>query len=63
MSQRERQITDGITYIWNLIYATNEAFHKKEKNGLGEQTCQGGGRGSRMDWEFEDNRCKLLHLE
>ena len=25
--------------------------------------CQGGGGGSRMNWESRGNRCKLLHLE
>ena len=32
---------------------------------VGEQTCgcQGVGGGSGMDWEFEVNKCKLLHLE
>ena len=31
----------------------------------GEQTCgcQGGGGGSRMDWEFRVGRCKLLYLQ
>ena len=28
-----------ITYIWNLIYCTDEPFYKKETYGLGEQTC------------------------
>ena len=49
VSQKEkRQIPYDITYIWNLIYGTNEPFHRKENHGLGEQTCgcQGsGGRG------------------
>ena len=65
VSQRERQIPYDITYIWNLIYSTNEPFHRIENHGLGEQTCgcQGGGRGSGMDWESGVNRCKLLHLE
>ena len=38
---------------------------KKQTHGHGEQTCscQGGGRGSGMDWEFGVSRCKLLHLE
>ena len=38
---------------------------KKQTHGHGEQTygCQGGGRGSEMDWEFVVNRCKLLPLE
>ena len=61
-SERERQIPYDITYIWNLIYGTNEHFHRKENHGHGEQTCgcpQGGGG----DWEFGVNRCKLLLLE
>ena len=28
-----------ITYIWNLIYSTDEPFHRKETHGLGEETC------------------------
>ena len=39
VSQTERQIPHDITYIWNLIYVTNEPFHGKENHGLGEQTC------------------------
>ena len=35
-SERERQIPYDITYIWNLIYGTNEPFHRKENHGLGE---------------------------
>ena len=51
-----------ITYIWNLIYDTNESFHRKETHGLGEQICgcQRGGGGSGMDLESRVNRCKLL---
>ena len=30
-SERERQIPYDITYIWNLIYSTNEPFHRKKK--------------------------------
>ena len=30
-SERERQIPYDITYMWNLIYSTNEPFHKKKK--------------------------------
>ena len=52
------------SHIWNLIYGTNESFHRKETHGLGEQTCgcQGEGGGNEMDWEFGVNRCKLLPL-
>ena len=45
-SERESQIPYDITYIWNLMYGTNELFHRKEIHGLGEQTCGcHGGRG------------------
>ena len=27
-SERERQTPYHITYIWNLIYGTNESFHR-----------------------------------
>ena len=32
MSERERQIPYGITYIWNLINGTNEPIYRKETN-------------------------------
>ena len=35
-SEGERQIPYNITYMWNQIYGTNERFHRKETNGLGE---------------------------
>ena len=28
-------------YIWNLIYGTNEPFHRKETHGFGEQSSSG----------------------
>jgi len=56
-SERKRQIQYDITYIWNLIYGTNETFHRQENDG-----CQEGGGGSGMDSEFGVNRCKLLPL-
>ena len=64
-SQRESQIPYDITYIWNLIYDTNETFHRKENQGLGEETCgcQGGVGGSGMDGQLEVNRCILLPLK
>ena len=64
-SERERQIPYYSTNMWHLIYSTNEPFCRKETHGLGEQTCgcQGGGRGSGMDWESGVNRCKLSPLE
>ena len=36
MSQKDRQIPYDITYNWNLIYSTNERFHRKENHRLGE---------------------------
>ena len=33
--ERERQKPYDVTYIWNLIYGTNEPFHRKENHGLG----------------------------
>ena len=34
--ERERQISYDITFNWNLIYSTNECFHRKENYRLGE---------------------------
>uniref|UniRef100_A0A4X1SP96 Uncharacterized protein n=1 Tax=Sus scrofa TaxID=9823 RepID=A0A4X1SP96_PIG len=64
-SERERQTPYDITYIWNLIYGTNEPLHRKENHGLGEKTCgcQGGGGGSGTDWELGANRFRLLLWE
>ena len=50
-------------YIWNLIYCTNETFHRKETHGLGKQACGCWGGGSGTDCESDFNRCKLLPLE
>ena len=54
VSQKEKDIPYDITYIWNLIYGTNETFYRKENHGHGELTCvyQIGGGGSGMDREF-----------
>ena len=45
----------------------NLSTEQKQTHGHGDQTCGcrgvGGGRGSRMDWEFGVIRCKPLHLE
>ena len=45
MSERERQISYDITYIWNLLHGTNEPFHRKENRGHGEQTVVAKGKG------------------
>ena len=62
ISQKEKDKYYDITYIWNLIYSTDEPFHRKETHGLGEQTCgcQGGRGGSGVDWELGVNRCIML---
>ena len=62
-SKKERQIPYDFTSMWNLIYGTNEPFHRKENHGHGKQTCGCRGGGSGMDWEAGVNRCKLLPLE
>ena len=36
VSQKEKDEYHNITYIWNLIYGSNEPFHRKENHGLGE---------------------------
>ena len=65
VSQKEKDKHHIITHIWNLIYGTDEPFHRKENDGLGEQTCgcqgEGGGRG--MDGVLGVHRCRLLPLE
>ena len=49
-SERERQIPYDITYIWNLIYGTNEPFHRKETHGLGDRLVVAKGEGEGMEW-------------
>ena len=39
VSQKEKDKYHMVSRIWNLIYGTNESFHRKENHGLGEQTC------------------------
>ena len=34
--RKRKKIPYYITYIWNLIYGTNEPFHRKENHELGE---------------------------
>ena len=54
-----------ISHIWNVIYGTNEPFHRKETHDMENilMIAQGRGGGSGMDWEFGINRCKLLLLK
>ena len=44
VSEKEKNKYHMISHNWNLMYSTNESFHKKENHGRGEQTCgcQGG---------------------
>ena len=55
-SEWERKIP-YIIYIWNIIYGTNEPFHRQENHGLGEQItgCQRGGGGGRMSLGLIDS--------
>ena len=61
-SEGERQIPYDITYVWNLVYVTNELFHRKEIHGFGEQFCgcQEGVGVSGMDGVVGVNKCRLL---
>ena len=36
VSQKEKAKYNMISHIWNVIYGTNEHFHRKENQGLGE---------------------------
>ena len=36
VSQKDKDKYHMISHIWNLIYNTNEPFHRKENHGLGE---------------------------
>ena len=38
-TQKEKEKYHMISHFWNLIYSTNEHFHRKEIHGLGEETC------------------------
>ena len=50
-SETERQIPNGITYMWNLKYDTNELImkqkqtHRHRKQTYGYYKGKGGGRG------------------
>ena len=66
ISQKEKDISYDITYLWNLKYGRDDHIYKTETDcGQGDQTCrfQGGG-GRKWDgqvvWVLG---CKLLYLE
>ena len=46
----ERYILYDITYIWNLIQSTKEAFHRKETHGLGDRLMVAKGEGEGVGW-------------
>ena len=45
VSQKEKDKYHMLSHIWNLIYGTNETFHRKENHGLVEQTQVSKGEG------------------
>ena len=55
-SERERQIPYDITYIWNLIYGTNEPFYRKETNSWTWRTDLWLPRGRGMERESDGVR-------
>ena len=58
-SERERQIPYDITYIWNLIYGTNEPIYRKKLIDMEYRFVVAKGEGERDGWEFGVGRCKL----
>ena len=48
IKKRKRQKPHDITYIWNLLYGTNELIYRKK---------------TPYRTDFGGSRCKLLHLE
>ena len=51
VSQKERQIPYDITYIWNLIYCTNEPFYGKETKSWTWRTDLWLPRGKEREWD------------
>ena len=66
-SERERQVSYDIAYMWNLKYDTNQSIYETEpgaqsiENRFVVAKSVGGKRG--LDWEFWINRCKLVYIE
>ena len=50
-SERERQIPDDITYMWNLNYGTNEPIYKTETDSQTQRTELWLPRGGRKKWD------------
>ena len=65
LSQKEKDKHHRLSLISGISYMAQMNLYRKETHRPGEKTCgcQGGRGGSGMDWEFEVNKCKLLHLE
>ena len=66
-SERERQISYDITYIWNAKYGTNSPTYKTEIDSQSQRTDlwlpRGKGEGIGRDQEFKVGRCKSLRSE
>ena len=64
MSDKERQISYDVTYIWNIKNDTNEFIHKtgpqtqKTNLGLPKEKVEGG-----INKEFEINRYTLYKID
>ena len=67
MSERERQISNDVTYMWNLKYDADEPIYKMERVTDIENrrvVAKGGVRGCRRNGEGGGViRCKLLYTE
>ena len=65
-SERERQISYDITYMWNLKYGTNVPFYKTETDSQAKNRfviANGDRGGGGMDLKFGANKYELLHFE
>ena len=70
-SDRERQISYGITYMWKLKYDTNELIYKTETDSQTQKTnlwlqtygYQRGKGGRGINQEFWISRYKLLYIK
>ena len=65
-SERERQISYDITYMWNLKYDTNEPIYEQETDSQTQRTdlwLPRGEDGGGVEWEVGMSRCKLLYTQ
>ena len=51
-SEKERQIPYVFTYIWNLIYDTNESSHRKKLMDMDNKLVVAKGEGEGMGWTW-----------